>query len=339
MDAPPVQYVRTSDGYDIAYAVSGSGPPLVVLPWIFEHIQLAWEYPGLCDWLPVLAEKFTVVQLDARGSGMSSRGLSAQHAFADYGRDIEAVVNELALERPVLISARGGARLAVQYAANHRQDVAALILVAAAPSVRDDRAPALFEFISTQDWEMFLYSLVPRSLDPEEASRRVELLRQSFDQEDYVLRMRSIFRDEDEMGKLDSLLANCPAPTLLLHPRDYHLMPPSAALKLAQSARTTLSLIDGDMSFGDISQAMRAIDAFLAGQRDAGPTRADRSGLSQRETEVVRLVVAGKSNQEIADELVISLNTVRRHVSNIFDKTGTANRTEAAIYARDHGIT
>jgi NarL family two-component system response regulator LiaR len=60
--------------------------------------------------------------------------------------------------------------------------------------------------------------------------------------------------------------------------------------------------------------------------------------LSLRELEVLRLLAAGRSNQQIADELVISLNTVRRHVSNIFDKTGVANRTEAAGYARDHGL-
>jgi len=53
---------------------------------------------------------------------------------------------------------------------------------------------------------------------------------------------------------------------------------------------------------------------------------------------VLRLVAAGKSNPQIAGELVISLNTVQRHVSNILGKTGLANRTEAAIYARDKGL-
>jgi DNA-binding NarL/FixJ family response regulator len=62
------------------------------------------------------------------------------------------------------------------------------------------------------------------------------------------------------------------------------------------------------------------------------------SGLSSRESEVLRLVAAGQSNKQIADELVISLNTARKHVANILDKTGTANRTEAAGYARDHGL-
>jgi DNA-binding NarL/FixJ family response regulator len=52
----------------------------------------------------------------------------------------------------------------------------------------------------------------------------------------------------------------------------------------------------------------------------------------------LRLIAAGKSNQQIADELVISQNTVIRHVSNIFAKTGVANRAQATAYAKDHGL-
>ncbi|HLA65469.1 MAG TPA: LuxR C-terminal-related transcriptional regulator, partial [Candidatus Saccharimonadales bacterium] len=75
-------------------------------------------------------------------------------------------------------------------------------------------------------------------------------------------------------------------------------------------------------------------------QRAAAPrTRpAYPAGLSAREVEVLRLVAAGKSNRYIADALVISLNTVVRHVSNIFSKTGAANRVEAASYASRHGL-
>ena len=56
------------------------------------------------------------------------------------------------------------------------------------------------------------------------------------------------------------------------------------------------------------------------------------------EVEVLGLVAAGKSNADIAEELVISPNTVVRHVSNILAKTGSANRTEAARYASQHGL-
>ena len=61
-------------------------------------------------------------------------------------------------------------------------------------------------------------------------------------------------------------------------------------------------------------------------------------GLTQREVEVLRLVAAGHSNQKIADELFLSRYTVVRHVANIFAKIGSANRTEAATYANQHGI-
>ncbi|MFQ6025972.1 MAG: helix-turn-helix transcriptional regulator [Dehalococcoidia bacterium] len=56
-------------------------------------------------------------------------------------------------------------------------------------------------------------------------------------------------------------------------------------------------------------------------------------GLSQREVEVLRLVALGKTNPEIAEELIISLNTVNRHVSNIFAKIDVVNRAQASTYA------
>jgi DNA-binding NarL/FixJ family response regulator len=71
----------------------------------------------------------------------------------------------------------------------------------------------------------------------------------------------------------------------------------------------------------------------------SGPPRPSYpDGLSQREVEVLRLVASGKSNAQIADELVISVNTVQRHVGNILNKTGLTNRTQAASYAHGAGI-
>ena len=61
-------------------------------------------------------------------------------------------------------------------------------------------------------------------------------------------------------------------------------------------------------------------------------------GLSRRESEVLRLVAAGKTNRAIATELFISEKTVARHVSNIFTKLGLSSRTEATVYAYRHGL-
>lgn len=60
--------------------------------------------------------------------------------------------------------------------------------------------------------------------------------------------------------------------------------------------------------------------------------------LSQRELEVLLLVAKGASNADIADHLVIALNTVKRHISNIFEKLGVSNRTQAVAQARSFGI-
>lgn len=60
--------------------------------------------------------------------------------------------------------------------------------------------------------------------------------------------------------------------------------------------------------------------------------------LTEREMEVLKLIAKGKSNSEIADGLVISVNTVKGHVSNILSKLHLADRTQAAVYAWQQGI-
>jgi DNA-binding CsgD family transcriptional regulator len=79
-------------------------------------------------------------------------------------------------------------------------------------------------------------------------------------------------------------------------------------------------------------------EALRAGLSRTAPTATTLDGLSAREIEVLRLLAAGKSNPEIAEALVISLNTVYRHVAHIFQKIGVANRVEAAAYAHRQGL-
>jgi DNA-binding NarL/FixJ family response regulator len=61
-------------------------------------------------------------------------------------------------------------------------------------------------------------------------------------------------------------------------------------------------------------------------------------GLTEREVDVLRLLAAGLSNQEIGTRLHISGNTAANHVRSILMKTGAANRTQAAIYATRHQL-
>ena len=60
--------------------------------------------------------------------------------------------------------------------------------------------------------------------------------------------------------------------------------------------------------------------------------------LTERELEVLGMLAAGRSNQAVARELVVTIDTVEKHVSHILDKLGTANRTEAVARARELGL-
>jgi DNA-binding NarL/FixJ family response regulator len=78
----------------------------------------------------------------------------------------------------------------------------------------------------------------------------------------------------------------------------------------------------------------RADLARLKALRGEGRTH----GLTPRELEVLRLVASGKSNKAIAKDLFLSVKTIDRHLSNIFDKLGVSSRAAATAYAYQHGL-
>jgi DNA-binding NarL/FixJ family response regulator len=82
--------------------------------------------------------------------------------------------------------------------------------------------------------------------------------------------------------------------------------------------------------------ASRLIDFFAA----PGPTLPSQAfpELTEREREILELIAQGHNNPEIASRLVLSANTVRNYVSNIFSKLQVADRAQAIIRARDAGL-
>ncbi len=90
----------------------------------------------------------------------------------------------------------------------------------------------------------------------------------------------------------------------------------------------------GEAIFGP-EIAQRVILHFATG---AGSTSAAFPALTEREREVLEMVAAGKGNATIAHELMISLKTVRNHVSNIFTKLQVSDRSAAIVKAREAGL-
>lgn len=106
----------------------------------------------------------------------------------------------------------------------------------------------------------------------------------------------------------------------------------------AQEARAAL---DALRRLGSLREAERAAALLGDDRATLGAASSSAHGLTEREKEVLRLIAAGKSNQEIAIELVLSLRTVERHVSNIYEKIGVAGRVAraaATAYALQHDI-
>ena len=78
------------------------------------------------------------------------------------------------------------------------------------------------------------------------------------------------------------------------------------------------------------------LGAAIAAQPDLAPGPPD--GLSEREVQVLRLVVLGHTNAEISSRLYLSVRTVESHRSNIQHKTGSSSRAELVAYAREHDL-
>jgi ATP/maltotriose-dependent transcriptional regulator MalT len=111
-----------------------------------------------------------------------------------------------------------------------------------------------------------------------------------------------------------------------------------------ESARTRVLIAQACAELGDRDAADLELEAARAGFESLGAkpdlARLDRAGgdadthgLSRRELEVLRLVAAGRTNRQIAAELVVSEHTVARHLQNIFGKLGVSTRTAATAFA------
>jgi LuxR family transcriptional regulator, maltose regulon positive regulatory protein len=120
---------------------------------------------------------------------------------------------------------------------------------------------------------------------------------------------------------------------------------PMASLlhRLAAAHRAGRVPLPGTVRPDDLERLLRA---FQPGAPRAGrhPKRDGSAGpgpvelLSDREMQVLRLLAAGKSNLEIADELVVVPDTVKKHISHILDKLEAASRTQAVARARLLGL-
>jgi DNA-binding CsgD family transcriptional regulator len=130
------------------------------------------------------------------------------------------------------------------------------------------------------------------------------------------------------------------APALVIHRREDRAIPFAQGRELAALLPNgRLVALDGALHLpwlGDSAAVLGAVDAFLGGATAELP--AADGPLSERESEVLRLVANGLSDAQIAEQLVVSPHTVHRHVANIRTKLGQPSRAAAVAYAARRGL-
>jgi len=122
-----IQFCTAPDGVRIAYATSGSGPPLVKPANWLTHVEYDWESPVWRHWLRELSREHTLVRFDERGNGLSDRDVE-DLSFEAWVRDLETVVDALGLERFPLLGISQGCAVAITYAVRHPERVTKLVL-------------------------------------------------------------------------------------------------------------------------------------------------------------------------------------------------------------------
>jgi len=340
MEAPPVRYVVTPDGYSIAYTVTGTGIPFVFMPGWTNHAQEMWtgHAGGL---FRALAERFQLINYDSRGMGMSTRKLGNDVSLDSYILDLDAILDRQKVERLILLGSHNSALVAGHYAARHPDRVEALILMNSGPAWVGDAIPSLWDHLPAESWDTFIYSLVPNSLSDEEGQTVFERMQDWSDQAAYLGAVRVW-----QSAGLRDVLPTLHMPTLVLKPQYCPCSRLEDVVELASLLPNgRLALMESDVAFGGPGQAIDAIDTFLA-ENGLRPSAKDylhkdelfdeSEHLTPREVEVIQLIAEGATNREIADKLVVSTRTIERHITHIYSKIGARGRAGATAYALRH---
>jgi pimeloyl-ACP methyl ester carboxylesterase/DNA-binding winged helix-turn-helix (wHTH) protein len=219
-----VRFCRASDGTRIAFALSGSGPPLVKAANWLTHLEFD---PGSPVWGHLwreLSRRFRLVRYDGRGSGLSDWDLES-YSFESWVDDLEAVVDELRLERFPLIGISQGGAVAIAYTARHPERVTHLVLHGAYARGRLHRGEAwtrrhhAYTTLLQQGWgredealrEVFSLTMIPDGKD-EQRRWLTDLQRLSASPENAVR-----FHETAGSINVEALLPQIAVPTLVLH--------------------------------------------------------------------------------------------------------------------------
>jgi pimeloyl-ACP methyl ester carboxylesterase len=239
---PRIRYATADDGAKIAFAVSGSGPPLLRLAHHPTHLELEWAESTERMMFDALSSSHTLIRMDQRGSGLSDIDVD-DYSTERSAKDVKAVLDTLGIYRVALLGTSSGALIAVEFASMFPSSVSHLVTLGGyvdGRSIRNGNASSPTEDVildmAKAGWETpdsafisgYLAVYFPTA-SPEVLHQMARNLQNSCPIENEI-RGRDFFNRLSIAGLLDTVRA----PTLVMHCQGDAVHPLSEGQKLAR---------------------------------------------------------------------------------------------------------
>lgn len=252
--AQEIRHCRSPAGVRIAYASSGTGPPLVKAANWLTNIDLEWESPVWAHWIDALSDRHRLVRYDERGCGLSEWEVR-DFDVDTWVEDLELVVDSAGLDRFPLLGISQGGAVAIAYAVRHPERVSRLVLVGAYARGRlvraeneQGRADAALDMeVGRMAWrrddaayrQVFAAQFFPD--EPRETWDEFNALQRATTSTENIVRFLDAFARIDVADQA----ARVQCPTLVLHSRRDQRVPLSQAQELVSLIPdSTLHLLD-----------------------------------------------------------------------------------------------
>lgn len=329
------------DGTTVAYAVSGNGPPLIVIPAWVSHVELGWAVAAEKEYFEALSEGRTVIRYDRPGSGLSGPS-NGRDLVALEDDVIEAIRGALSLDRFDLLGSSIGSGLAINWAARHPGTVDHLVVYGGWPDGSALTSPAIQQQLVTmirEHWglgsEIITGIFAP---DGDAPFRRgfAEHQRVSATADEAARALAACYAINvtDDLHRVR-------ARTTVIHRERDRAAPLSGAQALASGIEgATLVVLHGRDHIPYASDRETLVDVIRTALELPRRRRTTSTPLTRRQLEVAALIAIGLTNREIAEKLVVTERTAESHVEAIRDRLGLHSRTQVAAwylttYAKD----
>lgn len=333
MDAQRFGTAQLPDGGQVAFAATGSGPPLLVVPGWLTHLELGWALPVERLFYEALAQGRTLLRYDRPGCGLSGP-YAGPRTTALESATIAAVVEAAGVLRFDLFGCSLGAPVAARWAADHPDTVSRLVLFggwANGAEIGDAESRRHLLGLLASHWGLgsdLLTNLFAPDADAGSRRAVAGYQRAASSAPTAVAQLQLAYELD-----VRAALPNVQAPTLVLHRRKDRAAPIAQGRVLAELIPgATFVELDGSShlpAFGDAGAVVAQTRRFLhlPAVRRAVPT-----GLTPRQREVAALVAEGFTNRQLAEQLGITERSAESHVERIRLRLGFRSRAQIAAW-------